>query len=283
MLRLCAYRFLPFIFILFACKRDDALFPIENLNDNRIGIFGHGGMGNKYRFPINSYQSINEVLEVGVDGSEMDLQITKDSVLVLLHNTFLEEITKEADGLVYEKNWHELEGSKVKSLSTERVDLLRFEDLLDKLKASGKNLNSYTLTLDCKLHNGSANRDTYLRQFANSLLQAVDRFGLSETVFIESTDSTFLRQLLTRRPKLKLFIYTSQFEESLAIAKFMRLYGITMNTNLISANQVKLAHQQGQRVTLWAVENKSDNMKAIRKSPDFIQSDNPRHLQRVLK
>jgi glycerophosphoryl diester phosphodiesterase len=266
-----------------ACKRDEALYPIENLNNNRIEVFGHGGMGNKYRFPINTFRSITEVLSLGVNGTEMDLQLTKDSVLVLLHNTKLEEVTRGEKGFVYDKKWEEIKGSKLKSFSAEKEQLIGLEELMDKLRASNISITNYIWTLDCKLYNGNSDRGVFLRQFANSILRTLDKYQLNEFVFVESTDSTLLRLLKSKRPLLKTFIYTGKFEESFAIAKKMGLYGITMNANLISTEQVRLAHQNNQRVTLWAVENKGDNMRAIGKSPDFIQTDNPRHLVKVFK
>ena len=43
-------------------------------------------MGITSQFPINTFESINSALALGADGSEVDIQMTKDSVLVLFHN-----------------------------------------------------------------------------------------------------------------------------------------------------------------------------------------------------
>ncbi len=72
--------------MIISCKRDVALYEIHNLNNNQISIFGHAGMGFEFEYPIDTYQSIEPVLRIGADGSEMDIQMTSDSILVLYHN-----------------------------------------------------------------------------------------------------------------------------------------------------------------------------------------------------
>ena len=79
--------------ILFSCRKDAPLWQTDNLNNNEIGSFGHAGMGLAFRYPINSYELFEPCFRIGAKGSEMDVQMTKDSVLVLFHNTKLEDGT----------------------------------------------------------------------------------------------------------------------------------------------------------------------------------------------
>ena len=50
-------------------------------------------MGIAFKYPINSYESFEPCFRIGAEGSEMDVQMTKDSVLVLFHDAKLEDGT----------------------------------------------------------------------------------------------------------------------------------------------------------------------------------------------
>ena len=97
------------MFIAVSCSKDPATFPLKNLNNNEIECFGHAGMGTESIYPINTFESFESCLDRGADGTEMDVQITKDSVLVILHGWDLSENTS-CSGLVKDINWNDMSG-----------------------------------------------------------------------------------------------------------------------------------------------------------------------------
>src|ERR1700741_3054428 len=88
---------------LFSCKKDP---PLTNLNGDKIGCFGHAGMGSRSVYPANTLQSFEACLDKGADGTEMDIQVTKDGVLVIYHNDDLSSATA-CGGVVRDLNWEE--------------------------------------------------------------------------------------------------------------------------------------------------------------------------------
>jgi glycerophosphoryl diester phosphodiesterase len=274
------FLFLLLVFI-FSCKRDPATFQIHNLNDNKISVFGHAGMGFSFQYPIDTYESIEPVLRIGADGSEMDLQVTRDSVLVVYHDQTLEDMTLCTTGMVNDKFWTDIWGCHIACPYSSSVKLICFNDLMNELTASGKNIHNYTFTFDCKLYSDNGNFSAFRGQYANTVLKVIDDNGLQNNVYIESQDTTYLRLLMNKRSGLKLFIYPPDFATGLQIAKSMKLFGITISNAEISAAQVKIAHDNGIHVTIWGVSTEQDNIDAIQKSPDFIQTDKPVHLLKV--
>ena len=74
--------------------------PIENLRGGNIQVIGHGGSGFLSLFspfnalPPNSLASLSKALFVDKsDGVEIDVQMSKDSVLILYHDKKLESKT----------------------------------------------------------------------------------------------------------------------------------------------------------------------------------------------
>ena len=141
--------FITIIIVLFllSCKKDPPLFNIQNLNGDTISLFGHGGMGIGFKFPINSYESIEPCLRIGADGTEIDIQMTKDSVLVAFHNYNLNQWAS-CDGIINDKLWTEIDGYKFSSPYSSQIYVMSMDNLFNRIN----NLNTYTFTFDCKLY-----------------------------------------------------------------------------------------------------------------------------------
>ncbi len=267
-----------FVFALFnSCKRDVPLFEINNLNGNKISCFGNAGMGVGFKFPINSYESVEPCLRIGADGTELDVQLTKDSVLVAYHNSDLNESTM-CNGTINNMLWSDIWGCHYANAFSSSIQIVSLTDLFSNLN----NPTNYVYTFDCKLYTAAADYTAYQNQFANAIINFKNAHQLRyDQVLIESPDTTFLRILKNKDENLQSFIYPSSFEQALDVTKTMGLWGITIDNEKITANQVKLAHENGIRVTIWNLHKDKENTDAIYKSPDYIQSDDIIHLLKV--
>lgn len=267
---------LCFSLIFFSCRKDPSLFEIENLNHNKIGCFGHAGMGIGFKYPINSFQSLETCFKIGVDGSEMDIQLSKDGIPVLFHDKVLEHATS-LKGKVNSMTLKELQEGLVASPFSSKIRIQTLESILVQFKNSDRKF-----TLDCKLYkDDDQDEGLYRQHFVDALLDLVNKYNLNSNVYIESSDEAFLTKLKLADSRLQLFIYCQNFSAGLDIANKLDLYGITMSSNLISAAEIKIAHQHGRHVTLFGLLNDKDNITAIEKSPDYLQSDRIIHLLKI--
>ena len=80
------------IFLFSSCQKE--IFDINNLNGD-ILVIGHGGMGVSHSYPINTFESIMHCINLGTDGTEIDVQMTKDGVLVAFHDKELSNKTNK--------------------------------------------------------------------------------------------------------------------------------------------------------------------------------------------
>ena len=115
----------------------------------------------------------------------------------------------------------------------------------------------------------------------DAVLRLMDKYDLGNDLLIESQDTSFLSILQKKRSGLKLFIYPADFNSGFSIAKSMGLFGITIHTGIITKEQVRTAHENGLRVTLWGINTQNGNVDAILKHPDYIQSDKIIHLLKI--
>jgi glycerophosphoryl diester phosphodiesterase len=216
-------------------------------------------------------------MNFGADGTEIDIQMTSDSILVAYHNGNLNEGTL-CNGGINDKIWSEIWGCHYFSPISSSLNLMSVNDIFARLE----NTYDRTYTFDCKLYSNNPDRVSYFNQYANAIIKLINTRSINpERLFIESQDTTFLRILQTKRNDLKLFIYPRTFEEGIAKAEYMRLFGITISNDNITKDQVTFAHTKGIRITLWNTKSVSENLDAMLKSPDYIQSDDIIYLLKI--
>ena len=70
-----------------------------------IKNFGHRGFSGKY--PENTMLAFEKAIEVGADGIELDVQLTKDGEIVVIHDETIDRTT-DGKGYVVDYTYEEL-------------------------------------------------------------------------------------------------------------------------------------------------------------------------------
>ncbi|MES2566335.1 MAG: glycerophosphodiester phosphodiesterase family protein [Bacteroidota bacterium] len=262
-----------FLFFGISCKKDPSVFSIDNLNNGEIGCFGHAGMGFYSPYPVNSWPGFESCLARGADGSEMDIHMTKDSVLVITHSSNLQEMTS-CNGLIKELNWADMNDCKIESRFFKQSKLLSLDEFIEKIS----NPKDYIFTWDIKF---SDFNQEYYAVYARAIVNTINKYDLSGHVFIENPFADFLQHIKDRKNDVNLFLLSDNFEEGLVQLKQRGFYGLSMDTKHITSDQIRKAHNQNVHVTLYGVLSDKDNYAAIEKCPDFIQTDNINYLLKV--
>lgn len=265
------------LFILFlglsACQVNTN-YEVVNLLNNKIFVLGHGGMGvGNVQYPINSYEGIANALSMGADGSEIDMQMTKDSVLVAFHDSFLEEAT-DHEGHIYDKNWAEIKDATYNKGPYTTYTIASMNRIFTSIPPA-----NYGFTLDLKFNSpdtSAAYRDLYQR----AIIRLVDEFKLKK-ITIESPSEDFIKALLAKRSDLNVFIY-NDYDEAFRIAKDLGLKGVTLKASDVSEAQVKELHQNNIAVAVFSTTFKNHD-ETIRKNVDIIQTDGLKDLLKRLK
>jgi len=259
-----------------SCKKE--VFDIENLNGNRIIALGHAGMGIGNTYPMDSYESIVKCLNFGMDGSEFDVQMTNDSVLVLFHDMDFSERTS-INGTVNSLNWNEIKNAHYTQTLYLDYSIISMEQLFSNIE----NLQKYKFTFDCKMDANITNANKFYESFINAVVKIAQKYELEDNIYIEAENVEFLTLFKNKKPDYKLFIYPDSFESGLNTALSLNLSGITISTRDITKEQIKIAHDHNLWVAIWNTHTDDDNIDAINKNPDFIQTDNVRNLVKLLK
>jgi glycerophosphoryl diester phosphodiesterase len=262
-------RLFPLIVFLgfLSCKKDPPLFSINNLNGNKVSILGHGGMGESFKYPMDTDESLNTALSIGSDGTECDIQMSLDSVLVIYHDGNLNERTL-CEGIIADKNWPEFWGCHWASPFSYRLNMLALGDWYNSVKEDHPNA---FITLDCKLRNGSQDYKNYADRFAAAIHRFIDWNKAYNKINVESSDIAFLERLRAKNSGIRTFYYTANIQD--AIDHRQILTGVTIFHQQISSQEVSALHVNGLQVALFGMISENENMPAIMKDPDFVQCD----------
>lgn len=261
---------------LIGCKKKDIV--INNLNNNEIEVMGHAGMGFSSLYPINTAESIVRCLNENADGTEIDIQLTKDNVLVAFHNADLDGNTNST-GQIRDYTWNELKEVYYTSTPQLNYNIVKVRDLFDGIGA----IEDYTFTLDVKIFVKEGFYFDYVDDYTDALASLYEDYQIDNTIFVESQDDYFLNELYSKDTQIGLYIYPQSFEEGYLTAIDLGLRGISIDNDLISSEQVQTCHDYGIFVTLWGVSNSKQNLDAVNKNPDMIQTDDIADLVKLLK
>lgn len=238
---------------------------------------GHRGMGKKHKYPGNSFEAVETVLKIGADGSEIDVQITKDSVLIVFHDKELSKTT-DCEGMVRDYDWAEIDSCTYKSPGSQNIYLITAHNLFSRLP----NVQNYYFSFDCKFYpNDSDILIDYYRQYIHAVKQVIDNNNMHNKVLIESGSIQFHQMLKESGAQVLQFITGTGIIAGIPIAEELDLYGIGSGS-IATGRDIKIAHEKGFRVMTWTPKTKRANIKAIRKNPDFIQTGKPVHMLKIL-
>lgn len=209
------------------------------------------------RFGTEFYCRIEKAAEAKVYGSEFDVQLTADGVVVVNHDDAI-------DGLVIGETAYD----KLKDLKLKNGEKL--PTLADYLEA-GKKLPDVQLILEIKPHKTKAQED----QIAETTVKMVKEYGLEKQVEYISFSMNICEQLARLIPKSEIAYLNGDLAPKEVKEKGAN--GIDYHYKVFEKHPewVKEAHELGMKVNVWTVNNEKDMKKMIDLNVDYITTNQP--------
>lgn len=262
-------------FLLFTtCIKQDEVND-DSFFGGKIMILGHRGMGQLYKMPGNTYEAVIPAIGIGADGCEIDIQLTKDTVLVLFHDDLLNPRTT-CTGSIYESKWEDIKLCKYYALEN-NIFIYSVDDLFRKIP----NLNTLYFSFHLKIDENTADFNLYKEQFLRAIKRLCEKYNMTDNIFIEG-DYTFYQKAKELGLTNKYFLGGSPTSLIINLAIENHIFGIGLSLNALD-EEIELAHKNGLYVTMWAPKNDYENRKALSKKADIIQTDDPMSILKLLK
>jgi len=226
-------------------------------------VFAHRGASGAA--PENTLAAFEQAAEKGADGVELDVHMSADGKVVVIHDSRLER-TSDGSGEVAYMNYAELEkfdmGARWKGSpwGFQRMPLL--EEVIDLAKSTGMMLN-------IELKGYKANP-----ALAEAVARIVSERGFADRSIFSSFDIGQLRRMKVALPQSRL-AYITFFPPQPQLGTAEDLWGCHPNHSLTTKLSVRKWQEAGMHVQLWTVNSKDAILRAIRIGVDGIITNHP--------
>lgn len=228
-------------------------------------------MGIRSLLPLDCKAGIDEALSYPIDGTEMDVQMTRDSVLVAFHDEDLESNT-ECSGPIHERTFEELHDCHNQGWFTSEPISSLEEILKDRPQGT-------TFSLDLKAESDNAK---FLNSYTDKLMRLTNRFP-QYTFLMESNNESLLNSLKEKGAKADLYFYAQNLETGIKTVLKNGFKGVSIDLKAVDQPVHGVIKGQGVRIMLWGCGSAISNRKAVELQPDIIQTDDIPSMCRILR
>jgi glycerophosphoryl diester phosphodiesterase len=261
------------------------------LIDDHSRILVHGHRGARAIYPENTIPAFTYAIETGADALEMDLAVTKDNVLVVSHDPYVNpEIcmgphpgTSIRNMTLAELGEYDCGALKNPRFPKQQLapgtQIPTLEEVLG-LASRG----SFQFDIEIKSFPRRPELTPAPEAFANMLLEAIRTHGLETRVVVQSFDFRVLHAMKRLAPEIRLAALWEGDERPFDfIAHSAKADIISPEFNLVSAEQVRAAHAHNVGVVPWTPNTAEDCHWLIEAGVDGIITDDPAALIAYLK
>ncbi len=222
---------------------------------SKILKIGHRG-ANGYE-PENTLVSFQKALDMQVDGIELDVHLSIDGNLIVMHDDTIDRTTN-GKGFVNQLTLKELKSFKI-NYTIEIPTLEEVFDLVDK---------------KCLINIELKNHET-----AEKVVQLIEKYIEEKNwkyadFIVSSFDWNAIQQIRFLNDKIPIGVLTEDdLDLAFSYAKFLKAEAINPDFHLLTAEKVAEFHKKGIKVFPWTVNNPEDIQKMKAMKVDGIITD----------
>lgn len=191
--------------------------------------------------PENTMSSFDKALQLGANGIELDLQMTKDGKIVIFHDSKIDKKSNKT-GKISDYTYQELLGFDFGnwfSLKYKNENIVLFEDF-------AKKFLSKKLTFAIELKEEGIEKET---------LNIIKKYATHNNIYITSFKYKALENMRKLDSDIKLSWLIEDRINKNNIEKLLKIKGtqICPKASNVTKNDIELAKKNGLKVRLWGV------------------------------
>lgn len=252
----------------------------KQVQSNETMLIAHRGFGN--HAPDNSLAAVKLALESGIDGVDLDAQLTADGELVIFHDPSVERLT-DGKGKVADLSLEELRhldigssfgkgfaGEQIKTLGEMIQEVDRKGLLIVELKSSGMRSEGIEQKAIDEIEKHDAHAFVYLSSFNPFVLRRIKKLDPEvRTVFIFRDIEPYDPTQFTKIP---FFLKKEPWRR--AIRKLIQPDLLSIETT-VNEKTIRTLQSKGYPIILWTPNNEADLKSSMELMPFAIITDEP--------
>jgi len=233
-------------------------------------VFAHRGAST--RLPENTLEAFSAAVELGADGIELDVHLTKDGEIVVAHDEQLERVSN-GTGHINDHTLKELKALDFGMLfgDLENVDGTIFRiPTLAEVFLLAKN-SALKLNVELK------NTDRFYPELPQKLLTLAKQYGMEERIIYSSFNHYSLAHFKKIDPTVKIgLLYEFGLVDPWVYANYLKADAIHPNYLIIAAlpDTVKHCHENNVMVNVWTPNDPDAIKLMLMYEVDTIITDN---------
>jgi glycerophosphoryl diester phosphodiesterase len=257
------------------------MFPAYHFNSKPLVIAHRGGAG---LWPENTLFALQEAAKLGADLSEIDIRMSRDGVLVAIHDEYVDRTTN-AKGMVKNMTLAELrgldagyrwtnDGGRTFPFRARGITIPTLSDIFSIFP-------NEVISLEIKQNDPP---------ILGALREVINRFDKAKNVLISAFKPPTIKTFRRLCPKIA---SAASDSEVIRFARAARLHlenFVALNNSafevpfeVITPRFIKAAHKKNKRVDVWTVNEVEDMQQLLDYGVDGIITDFPDRLLKLLE
>lgn len=213
--------------------------------------------------PENTYYAFKKAMECRSDFIELDVQMTSDNRLVVIHDETVDRTTN-GKGKVSSMTYDEL-----MQLSAGGWFGDEYEDAKIMLLSEVLDLVGDDIMLNIEIKNRGD-----VKPAVDETVRLVEEYDIEESCYISSFSYSALKRVKKQNPKIKTALIAN-VDTAVSYSQLMYINAVSMNYLFVNRNVVNSAHQNGKQIFVWTVDRKDSMQDMIDLGVDNIITDVP--------
>jgi glycerophosphoryl diester phosphodiesterase len=228
-------------------------------------VIGHRGACG-YR-PENTFASFQLAAELGANWVELDVHMTHDEQLVVIHDPFLERTTN-GQGLVRDHTLAELKRLDAGAWFGPEFAGQRIPTLPELLTWARRR----DIAVDIEIKNGPV----FYPYIAEAVVEAVTEAGMLERVLVTSFDHHAVERVRRRSAQVHTgVLYSARLRDPVGVAHTVDAEVLLPHWAYVVREDVQLAHEAGLGYATWATSDPRVLQRLLECGVDAIATDHP--------
>jgi len=231
----------------------------------KTAIFAH--RGETTRYPENTLEAFSAAVEMGADGIELDVQLSKDGEIVVAHDSCLERVS-DGTGHVNDHTLKELKSLDFsKTLPGKVCRIPTLSEVFSLVRPSALSIN-----VELK------NTERLYPELPQKLLALAKEYEMEERVIYSSFNHYSLMHIKKLNPAAKIgLLYEFGMIDPWVYANYVKADAIHPHYYVIAAlpETLKHCHDNGLMVNVWTVDDPDAIKFMLKCGVDTIITDKP--------
>ena len=225
--------------------------------------------------PENTMIAFEKAVQMGADGIELDVQMTKDEQLVVIHDETINR-TSNGKGYVGSYTLDELRkynfnnGFKTKRI----INIPTLEEVYEYMKTT-------SLTINVELKNSIMP----YKGMEEKLLELAKNMKIEEQIIYSSFNRESIAKIKELAPTAKSgILYTARWQETQSYAKQMDITALHPSFKVAKEKQlIQSAKENGLDVHVWTVNKGKEMVYLVMKQVEAIITDKPDICRQIVR